>query len=284
MLTLYRLQEPGLWLLGIFAAIAAIHLSLLNRAGDSELFATSFLFWLAAGSLIWERKEKLNFQSSLPATLVGFLLLVFVLFRSVSLTGSTGLLKLLPLLGIVGIGLMASGFRGLRQYWRELLIFGLLAAYPILEGILQLINLPQLTAKSGMFMLWYSGFTVQRQGLFLLLPTGRVEVYGACSGVQSILQMVSVAVLFLLMFPIKSNVQKVLCLVVAILIGFFVNSARVALLAVLVAFSQKGTFDYWHGGSGSLIFSVISVAIFGLFCWAVFLRPSKQQPDPGASL
>jgi cyanoexosortase A len=283
MLSLKRLQEPTFWLVGMLSAIAAIHLTLIYRADDTDLLATSLLFWTTAGSLLWERRQKIHLKSGPGATLGGILLLVVFLLRSTALPGADGTLKIMPLVALVGVGLMASGWNGLRQYWRELLIFALLALYPLLEHLLQLINLPQLTAKAAMFMLWYSGFEVQRQGLFLMLPSGRVEVYGACSGVHSILQMLSVGVLFLLLFPVASRMQKCLCLMVAVGIGFLVNAARVALLAVLVAFAQKPTFEYWHGGSGSLVFSVISVAIFGAFCWFAYLRSPKQQSDPGAS-
>ncbi len=286
MFSLQRLQDPAFWLTAITAAIATIHLTLLYRADDSELLSTSVLFWGAAGYLLWDRRKTLILESTLAPTLFGLLLLGLVLLRSAGLPISGGFLKGFPVLAILGLGLLASGFRGLRQYWRELLIFGLLAIYPFLSSFLQVLNLPQLTAKAGTFLLLYAGFEVKRQGLFLVMPTGRVEVYGACSGVHSILQMLSVAVLFLLLFPLRSRWQKLLCVGVALFIGFFVNAGRVALMAVLVGWGQTSSFEYWHGGDGSLIFSVISIAIFGAFCWFVFLRSPQslsESSDRGLS-
>lgn len=274
-----RLQEPGFWLLGIVTALAALHLALINRIDESELFATSLLFWIAAGSLIWEKRSTLRLESNFISSLIGGLLLALVLLRFNALPDSASLLRALPFLALLGLGLIASGLRGLVQYWRELTIFGLLAIYRLLEVALQSIDLPLLTAKAAMFMLWYTGFQVQREGVFLNLPTGRVEVYGACSGISTILLMLSISVLFLMMFPISSWVKRILCVVVAILIGFFVNSARVALMAILVAFSNNGAFEYWHSGNGSLIFSMISVVLFGVFCWAVFLRTPSVSPS-----
>jgi cyanoexosortase A len=132
-------------------------------------------------------------------------------------------------------------------------------------------------------MLWYIGFDVRREGLSLLLPTGRVDVYGACSGIQSMLQMLYISVLFVLLFALRSRVQQFLTVGLAVLIGFLVNAARVGLMAVLVAFSQKDAFDYWHTGNGSLIFAAIAVALFGSFCWFAFLRTTPSVTDTGNS-
>jgi cyanoexosortase A len=131
-------------------------------------------------------------------------------------------------------------------------------------------------------LLWYTGFEVKRQGLFLFLPTGRVEVYGACSGLHSVLQMLNISVLFLLLFPVRSHLQKLFCILFAVVLGFFVNAIRVALMAILIAFSNKQAFEYWHGGDGSLVFSMISVLLFGCFCWFVFLRTPQKPLDTGA--
>ncbi|WP_421656930.1 cyanoexosortase A [Leptothermofonsia sp. ETS-13] len=281
--SLKRLQEPEFWLLCALAAFAALHLALLNRLDDSELFATSLLFWVAVGSLIWEKRYLLNLESGFVSSLIGILILGLLLLRCNTLPDSTSMLRSLPFVSMLGLGLLASGFSGLLQYWRELIIFGLLALYRVLEVLLQSIDLPLLTAKAAMFMLWYSGFQVQQNGVFLNLPTGRVEVYGACSGIHTILLMLSIAVLFLLMFPVYSDVKKIVCLIAATLIGFLVNSARVALMAILVAFSNDGAFEYWHSGNGSLIFSMISVGLFGLFCWLAFLRIPPETPETGAS-
>ncbi len=110
-----------------------------------------------------------------------------------------------------------------------------------------------------------------RQGAFIALPTGRVEVYGACSGVSNVLQMLYISLLFLLLVPLRWP-QRLLCMVIAPLIGFFVNAGRVALMAILVANTRQEAFEYWHTGDGSLVFSAIAVLLFGAFCWLAFLR------------
>lgn len=277
-----NLREPKFWLLAIAAAVAAVHLTLLNRADNSDIFATSLLFWLAVGSLVWDNRKTYQLDSSIIPSVVGLLLMALILLRVMVAPDSASSAWILPFMATLSLGLFASGFKGLRQYWKELLIFGLLAIYPLLRLTLQAIDLSELTAMAAAFNLSYLGFSVQRQGVFLVLPASRVEVYGACSGIQSILQLLCISVLFLLMFPLKHRWQAALTVVAAIAIAFIVNSFRVALMAILNNGDDQNAFDYWHLGQGSLIFSAIAVLVFGVFCYLAFLRTPTQKPDSGA--
>lgn len=282
---LNRLQKPVFWLLGTTVAMMTLHLALLNRSGNpelaQELFATYTLLWFAIGFLVWERRHALVFESGVISSAIGGGLLLGLLLLSASLPTSGSFLRGFPVVTVLGLGLLASGLSGLRQYWKELLIFGLLTLNPLLKLGLDLINLPRLTAQVAAFMLWYTGFDIRLEGLSLLLPTGRVDVYGACSGVSSMLQMLYISMLFVMMFSLRSVGQQLFSVLLAVLIGFLVNAARVALMAVLVAFSQKSAFDYWHTGDGSLIFAAIAVGLFGGFCWLAFLRTPPTLPDAG---
>ena len=139
-----------------------------------------------------------------------------------------------------------------------------LAAIAVLSILLKSINLPIITTQFSTFLLWITGSDAVREGVMIILPTGRVEVYGACSGIESIIQMFSIAVLFCLIIPLQ-KIAQIICLIIAIGLGFIVNAARVALMAVLVASSQLEAFEYWHGGDGSLIFSAISLNLAKLF-------------------
>jgi cyanoexosortase A len=282
-----QLQKPAFWLLVTTTAMMTLHLALLSRTSDpelaQELFATYVLLWVAVGFLVWERRHDLVLDSGAIGGTIGGGLLLGLLLLSAGLPTSGTFLRGFPVVMVLGLGLLASGLRGLHQYWKELLIFGLLMLNPLLKLGLDLINLPKVTAQAAAFMLWYTGFDVRLEGLSLLLPTGRVDVYGACSGVSSMLQMLYISVLFVMMFSLRSVVQQIFAVVLAVLIGFLVNAARVALMAVLVAFSQKNAFDYWHTGDGSLIFAAIAVGLFSVFCWLAFLRTPPTLSDAGRS-
>jgi exosortase/archaeosortase family protein len=229
---LKHVQEPKYWLLGIASGLIALHLTLAYRTNDTDLFGTMLLFWGVVAFLIWERYESLTFESGVFASFFGASLIALILLKSSSISGYDLFIRATPFLSGISLALLASGTKGLKQYWQEILI----------------------------------------------LEKGSVEVYHGCSGANVILQLLGMAVIFLLMFPTTVG-QKIVVPLVAIISAFVVNAARVALLAVLVSLSQPEAFKYWHEGSGSVIFSMIAVFIFGLFCWFAILKDQPQNKE-----
>lgn len=274
---LKHVQEPKYWLLGIASGLIALHLTLTSRTNDTDLFGTMLLFWGVVAFLIWERHESLTFESGVFATCFGASLIALILLKSSSISGGYDVfIRISPFLSGISLALLASGIKGLKQYWQELLILAYTGIPPGLIGIF--VDVALLTAKFSAFILHYVGFEVVRQGVFLILEKGSVEVYHGCSGVNAILQLLGMAVVFLLMFPTTVG-QKIIVPFVAVLIAFVVNAARVALMAVLVSLSQPEAFKYWHEGNGSVIFSMIAVLIFGLFCWLAILQDEPQNKE-----
>jgi cyanoexosortase A len=263
------LQEPKYWLLGIAAGSIALHLTLVSRTENADLFGTMLLFWGVVAFLIWERHESLTLESGVFSSLFGASLIALILLKSSSISGYDLFLRASPLLSGISLALLASGTKGMKQYWQEFLILAYTAIPPGLIGVF--VDVATLTAKFSAFILHYIGFEVVRKGVFLNLENGSVEVYHGCSGVNAILQLLGLAVVFLLMFPTTTG-QKIVVPIVAVMIAFIVNAARVALMAVLVSLSQPQAFKYWHEGNGSVIFSMIAVLIFGAFCWLAILQ------------
>lgn len=262
-------QKADFWLGSLGIALAGLHLVLLDKIKQENLFSISLLMWLTVASLVWERRQTLTYKSDTFSTTLGVVLLLLILARSLSFTDIS--LRLLPLVGGISLALLASGYRQLRQYGREILILSLLIIARVITIFLDAINLPLFTAKISAFLLWLGGFEVYRQGVYIELSQGKVEVLGSCSGVESILLVVSVAFLFFFLIPI-SHVQKLICLLIAAAIGFLVNTLRVIIMALLVDSGDTVAFDYWHGSDGSLSFAVISVCLFGLYCWLAYVR------------
>lgn len=249
-------------LLGIAVGLIAIHLSLNWRlTTDFNQVLTRFLIWVAVCYRVWNKRDTFTLKSSFPFSFLGTFLIALLLIKSTSPT--TNLIHISPLISAGGLSLIASGFKGLKQYSFELIIL-LLIGLPYVT-ILGLVDLSELTAKFAAFILFYLGFEVSRQGVNITLPTGIVEVYPACSGMKNILEMWEIALLVLLMFPLDGR-KKFLVPVAAIFLGFVVNGVRVAVMAHLTASSNEQAFEYWHTGDGSLIFSMISFLIFWLFC------------------
>ncbi len=268
------LENTQFWLLAIAGGLTAVFISLYMRFdGDLSQLTISLLGLGAVFSLLSEKRQTLKLESDIFSSLLGILLIAFVLVRSNYVDSIDSLVELTPFIGFLGLALLASGIAGLRQYWLELLIilaFNIPVAY-----ISQHLDISIFTAQFSFACLAYMGFPVERQGVNIIMPTGAVEVYPGCSGMETISQLVRLAILFLVMFPTRSLGKRFIVPFVAIIIAFVVNAIRVALMAYLVAKSNSQSFDYWHTGTGSEIFFLLCTVIFGCFCYLI----NKQDED-----
>lgn len=274
------LQSPKFCLFGIAASLTVLHLLLTWRMlGDTDRLIFDVLFWGAILCLLWRKQDILYLESDVLSSFLGFLLIALVLLKSINLFAlESAFLKLSPLLVALGLGLLASGFKGLKQYWQELM-FVLLVCLPA-EGLLsqtieQLFKVTTLTAQFAVFFLWYLGFEISRQGADVILPHGYVFVDASCTGLGMALLLLKLSVVFILMFP-TSWKSKILVPLGAVLIGFVTGGVRAALMVTVV--TNQELFHYWHGSPGNQIFSTISILIFGLLCRCL-IQPELVSSD-----
>jgi cyanoexosortase A len=264
------------WLIVIAAGLITLNMTLLWKIGDMAHFYMSIVFWLAVGSLLWDKQDSLKQGGAKSDTLsivAGTILIAFIFFKSAMVSSqSSYFLRLAPFLSGLGLSLIAVGFQNLKQYGRELLILFFHGVPSVITSPLSE-NIATLTAKSAHVILWYLGFDVMREGNYVALPTGRVLVYGGCSGLEAMNYLLGLSVVCLVMFPTKQN--KALAIGVAIAFGYIVNAFRVAGMALLVAHKRLDLFKYWHEGEGSLVVGMIGVILFGIFYQFMLKRDSK---------
>jgi cyanoexosortase A len=269
--------SPAFLLLVLGAAVIAIHLTLIFKIGSSDRQITSILFWATAANLIWERHKQLNFTTGLGSSLLGSLLLSLLLLKSTGYCEESFLIGY-PFIAGIALALIASGFHGLRIYWREILLLFFLGIPEVLFA--KLTDPSPITAQFASSILWFSGFPVTQQGIYLQLPGGSVQVYSGCSGVVAMTQLLGMSVLFLMLLPLPWKwFQKLILPVAAVAIGFIVNALRVALMAILISQQQMDAFEYWHAGSGSLVFSVIGTCLLVLLVWVLIQLFTPQPPE-----
>ncbi len=257
------LKNADFWLLGIGASLIAIHLTLFLRDNNVDFFGISLVVFAAASFLVWEKRHSLNLESGIFSSFLGLSIIALIFLNSACPINFGGLFLLSPLISGIGLALLASGFKGLKQYWKALLAVFYLSVNTALS--INATDISPLTAKFAAYILWYAGFQASLSGVNIALQTGGVEVLAGCSGKSVIILLLTLAGLFILIFPLNWQ-QKILVPIVAAILGFIVNGVRIALMAILVAKSQQQAFEYWHDGDGSLIFVMIAVLLFGCFC------------------
>ncbi|PZO39793.1 MAG: cyanoexosortase A [Pseudanabaena frigida] len=255
------------WLLATWVSLIAINLTLVGRLGENiDDTAIQILTWAVAILLVIRNRPNLKFESTASAIAIGTLLIIWVLIKSLLTRRVTDILFILtPLMATVGVALIASGWKGLKQYWQAILLaatLGIPIAF-LFAAIEKVIPVNVFTAQFANSVLWYGGAKVLQQGTTISSQFGTVELARGCAGLPPILMLLRITLMFVLVFPVPRS-RMWLMFPTAVAIAFIVNSVRVALLVVVS--SQADAFKYWHTGDGSQIFSVVAVAILLTLC------------------
>jgi cyanoexosortase A len=271
--------SPTFLLVVLGVATMAINLTMVFKVSGSDRQITLMLFLATTAYLLWERKDKLKFQTGPIASIFGAILLSLLLLKCTGYC-ETSFLSSYPFLAGIALATIASGFRGLKEYWREILLLFFSGVPEVLLS--KLTDPAPITAHFASSMLWYAGFAVTQKGIYLELPGGSIQVYSGCSGVVAMTQLLGMSVLFLMLLPLPWKwFQKLILPVAAVAIGFLVNAMRVSLMAILVSQRQMEAFNYWHDGSGSLVFSVIGTFLLVVLVWALIELFKPKPPEEG---
>jgi cyanoexosortase A len=229
---------------------------------------TALIVWGGALICMEDLLDSLQPKPSHSSLLVGSILVAYSLYRTSLVSGSDSLLYLLVPLSGLGLILMAQPFRDVAKFKASLFILCLL---PLLVQIVFATfitdDLSLLTAKFVLFWLSILGLSpLKLIGDTVYVDGGAVQVMHECNGFEMIMQMLITGTIFLVAFPLRSRLGKLGIIVLSPIIGFIVNSIRIALLAIFTSFnSQAGKvlFDFFHEQAGSLIFSGIAVFLLG---------------------
>lgn len=271
-------KSDRFWLFSSLVSFVVLYLNLVwKTTSNIDRISTESLFWAAILWLLWRQRDKLNFKGDRFSTCFGSVLIFLVLAKSFSLFWfESTLIPLLPIFITFGLALIASGFRGLRQYWREL-FFAWFLFFP--DGVIgtvidKLIHITVINAKLASFLLHYVGFNVASQSNRVLLHLPDLGNFTAvvdypCAGLPMIVLMLRLSLLLIAFFPLPKK-ERLLVPLTSLGIGFGLGVIRVCILTLLLP--EEAKFDYWHGTNGSQIFSTLAIVIFSFFCHSILKK------------
>jgi cyanoexosortase A len=258
------LDDKGLWvvLAGLFSVYLFL-LSLLTQLPDEAINVALVL----AGALVVFQGFPEGWQPR-PARAgrwIGVALLVLVLARGQRMLAFDFASSLLPLLAGLGLVLLAVPWNQWQMFLRPLVVLGFLPVMRWVGWVTPLHPLSTVTAWITHQFLWFSGFPSKLSGIFIYLPTSGVKVSDACAGLNMLLQLFVVAVIFAMAFPMRHHWQNGLMLVIAPLIALLCNAGRIMALALIndsTLANRKWWFDFFHEQWGGLVFSGIAMQLF----------------------
>jgi exosortase len=208
-----------------------------------------------SGFLLWERRTQLAALRLRPSWM-GLILLILALLALVlgTVNGGFFLYRISFLLLIAGVVVFLAG-------WKHLAMVSFPLAFLVLmipsATLLEHITFPlQIVAsKTASFLLMLAGVPVVREGNIILLPTARLEVAEACSGIRSLFSLITLTVIYGYLAETKVG-ARVLLTLLALPISVLANALRIAFTGLVVEYwGIEGAQGTIHLLSGWLIFA-----------------------------
>lgn len=255
---------------GFFIVYFPIWKNLVLNWSYSDEYSYGFLIVPLALFIAWRKKEKLTQMHlepsawGLPIFIISLICYLFSFLAGISTLSSFSIV-----LTIVGILLYLVGFSILKELMFPVLF--LLFIIPIPAQIYSYLTIPLqlfvsqvVTAISSLL-----GVPIYREGNVLHLPNQILQVVQACSGLRSMVSLLTLSLVYGY-FALKSNFLKILLFFSAIPIAIFVNIVRVLLLVLVLYFLQIDlTFGAIHNIFGVFIFVLSLLTLFavkGILC------------------
>jgi cyanoexosortase A len=251
--------------------LSCVHFLLGLYLGKQAFLMMSLLLWASIAILLWDKRQHFKITQDKVSSFLGYVLVAATLVISAVHPGEK-ILGFFPLAAYLGWFLIFIGAAQSKFYFKEfciLAIFGIPKLVPDTA-----FGLAPVTAKFATYALWYLGYPVSLNGFYIQVPNGGVEVVPACSGINLILHMLSISVIFLCVFPTRRS-HCIPFAMLAMLLGFVMNGVRVAMLAALSVPQFSAQFHYWHSANGASLFVLLTLVIYGVLYFS-FSKPAHQ--------
>jgi exosortase len=304
------IQFSKLWRpLVIVAALSFVYANVLTKLvrdwWNDENYSHGLLIPFFIGYILWNERARLRDSLGRSSFAFGGAMILFALFVLWAGTAGAELFlqrtSLILLLG--GITLYFWGWRLLRAAFFPLTLIAM--AIPIPTILLNQITFPlQLFASHcAVWTMQLFKIPVLRQGNVIeLMPRGalepvKLEVVAACSGIRSLMTLVTLAAVFAYFtYPQSKNRsgndlsgffkgygfwRSVLILLAAVPIAIFTNALRVSGTGFLAhSFGMKTAEGFFHTFSGWVIY-VLAFALMLAFGWTLDRVEGKRQRAKG---
>ena len=210
----------------------------------------------------------------LPVILLALLLLLLGVFGAELFLSRSSLLVL-----IAGLILFFLGTRLFRTLLFPLLFLVLMIPIPVIIFSQITFPLQIFASKIAAWSLPVLGVPVLREGNVINLPAMPLEVAEACSGIRSLLSLVTLAIMYGYLLEKRIGLRVALA-AASVPIAVAANGFRIVGTGLLVQYwDPEKAEGFFHAFSGWLIF-VVSLVMLFLFhqLLRMFLRRRREEP------
>jgi exosortase len=239
--------------------------SLARQWASDDNYSHGFFVVPLALFFAWERRAALLNAPHRPSLFGLFLIVGSLLVLLAGLLGAELFLTRVSFVGVLaGITLFVWG----RDQFRILAfpIAFLLLMIPLPAIVFNQLAFPLqlLASRAGEAVIGLAGIPVLREGNVLQLPTRTLEIVEACSGIRSLVSLITLAVV-LGYFTERRTGARVLIALAAIPIAILANAARVAGTGLASELISPAAADgFFHTFSGWLMFVFAFVGLLAV--------------------
>jgi exosortase D (VPLPA-CTERM-specific) len=281
-MTLSRRPGGSYWQLGILAALLLwLYGSTLGHLvlqwWQDPNFSHGFFVPLFSAFVLWQERGELARLTPRPSwtglLIVTFGLCVMIIGRMGAELFLSRSSLLLVLAGLIVLFLGWRFFHAVFFPWAFLILM-----IPIPAIILNQVTLPLqlLAAKVAATVLPWLGVPVLREGNIIYLPRMPLEVAEACSGIRSLMSLVTLAIIYGYLMERRRWVRWLLALA-SVPITVIANDVRIVGTGLLVQYWDPAIAEgYYHASWGWLIFVVSLVMLYALHLFIRFLFADKN--------
>jgi len=230
--------------------------------------------------VLWQNRKRLSVIAPAPTWAGLSLVALGLLMLALGVLGAELFFSRASLLILLaGLIILFQGwtfFRAMLFPWAFLILM-----VPIPNLILQQVTFPLqlLASKLATILLRLVGVPVLRQGNVIVLASMPLDVAEACSGIRSLLTLVTLAVIYGYLMETRVWVRVVLALS-AVPIAVAANSFRIFGTGLLVQYWDPDKAEgFYHALSGWLIFVVALIMLFAVHRVISLIWISKSGPE-----
>jgi exosortase len=248
--------------------LGAVYFSILRglvgQWWEDPNYSHGFFIPLFSGWLIWKRRDALRRIAPAPTwTGLGIVLLAMIALL-LGVLGAENFLSRISLLTLAA-GLLIQ-FRGWAFFRQVLLPWAVLfLMIPLPSIILNEISMPLqlLASRLGGSLIALVGVPVVREGNVIQLPSLTLDVAEACSGLRSLVTLVTIGVIYGYVYESRA-VQRLFLILSAFPIAIAANAFRIMIAGLLGEFWNPDKVEgFLHTFSGVVVFA-LSLALLML--------------------
>ncbi len=254
--------------MGLAVVYRGVIVKLVHDWATDGNYSHGFLIVPLAAYFAWERRDRWRAAAGQPSTALGFLTVVASLaLLAAGVLGSELFLTRVSMLGaLAGTILFLFGWARLRVLAFPLAFLILMVPWPAIVFNQVAFPLQLLASRVGEGALGSIGIPVLREGNMLVLANTTLEVAEACSGIRSLVSLLTLAIV-LGYFSDKRSTVRVAVALSAVPVAIVANGLRVAGTGIAAShFGPEVADGFMHTFSGWLVFAA------SVFMMAAFLR------------